>query len=344
MLHLHLVDSQSFPLVLPSAPRLASGAYSQSEKYTLEDLAGVQRHAAARGVRVVPEIDTPGHGAAWCAGMPEICPSARCREPLDPSTNATFDAIGAVLRDLATAFPDAYVHLGGDEVNTKCWNSTPHVAAWLREQHLTPDAAYGRFALRTQRIAQQVLRKQTIVWDEIWNHFGTALDRDMTIINTRFSPDQGPARPVAVANATRCAPPRPAPPRHPPTMPQARLPRRALPTPALVSRPDCPQAMDCPVSVRAVRSAQRRRVQPHRRRRRQHVGRDGGRLGPPAHNLAPCRGGGGAALGGQVPQFDSCRCPPLRGISLLPQSEGRSRGPGFQPHGEGSAKGARGLP
>lgn len=60
VLHLHLVDSQAFPLVLPSAPRLVLGAYSEVERYTLNDLVALQRYAAARGVRVVAEIDTPG--------------------------------------------------------------------------------------------------------------------------------------------------------------------------------------------------------------------------------------------------------------------------------------------
>lgn len=35
-LHLHLVDSQAFPLVLPSAPRLSKGAYSSQEQYVNE--------------------------------------------------------------------------------------------------------------------------------------------------------------------------------------------------------------------------------------------------------------------------------------------------------------------
>ena len=34
-LHLHLVDSQAFPLVLPSAPRLSKGAYSSQEQYEI---------------------------------------------------------------------------------------------------------------------------------------------------------------------------------------------------------------------------------------------------------------------------------------------------------------------
>jgi hexosaminidase len=63
VLHLHLVDSQAFPLSLTSdtTKRLAAfGAYSKQERYTTADLQSLQRYAAARGVRVVAEIDTPG--------------------------------------------------------------------------------------------------------------------------------------------------------------------------------------------------------------------------------------------------------------------------------------------
>jgi N-acetyl-beta-hexosaminidase len=73
------------------------------------------RYAEARGIRVVGEIDTPGHGAAWCTGMPGVCPSVHCSEPLDVSNPLTFQTIGKVLHDLFTVLPDQHVHLGGDE-------------------------------------------------------------------------------------------------------------------------------------------------------------------------------------------------------------------------------------
>ena len=36
-------------------------------------------------------------------------------------------------------FPDNFVHLGGDEVNTGCWSSTPKVAAWLKQHGMSAD-------------------------------------------------------------------------------------------------------------------------------------------------------------------------------------------------------------
>ena len=83
VLHWHIVDSQSFPLDLAMAPRLAvHGAFSPDERYTKEDIADVAEFARLHGVRLVPEIDTPAHAGSWCDGHPEICPAPDCREPL----------------------------------------------------------------------------------------------------------------------------------------------------------------------------------------------------------------------------------------------------------------------
>ena len=72
-------------------------------------------------------LQTPGHGAAWCIGMPELCPSPTCAQPLDVSKAATFTTIAAVLKDLVSVLTDAYVHLGGDEANTACWSQSPRI-------------------------------------------------------------------------------------------------------------------------------------------------------------------------------------------------------------------------
>ena len=61
VLHLHLTDAESFPLVLPSEPRLAEkGAYAPHMVYTPQDVKTLVEFGLDHGVRVIPEIDTPG--------------------------------------------------------------------------------------------------------------------------------------------------------------------------------------------------------------------------------------------------------------------------------------------
>lgn len=61
VLHWHITDSHSFPLVLPSEPELAGrGAYGEEMTYSPENVKKVVEFGLQHGVRVVPEIDMPG--------------------------------------------------------------------------------------------------------------------------------------------------------------------------------------------------------------------------------------------------------------------------------------------
>lgn len=72
VLHWHLVDSQSWAVQLTSMPSMTLDAYSTREIYTKNDIQAVIRYATARGVRVIPEIDMPGHSAS---GWKQIDPA-----------------------------------------------------------------------------------------------------------------------------------------------------------------------------------------------------------------------------------------------------------------------------
>ena len=149
VLHWHVVDTQSFPFESKAYPKLWEGAYSKQERYSHTDIAEIVEYGRARGVRVMIEFDMPGHAASWCAGYPEICPSAVCQQPLDPSSNMTFPLITGLLSECTTPsqktfgaagaedsalFPYQLLHLGGDEVSYACWETNPKVQAWEQQQ------------------------------------------------------------------------------------------------------------------------------------------------------------------------------------------------------------------
>ena len=79
LLHWHIVDGDGWPLCINATQRVCDQhAYvdfsGERAGYTKEQLAGVVEFARARGVRVMPEFDLPGHIAApFCSAEPELC-------------------------------------------------------------------------------------------------------------------------------------------------------------------------------------------------------------------------------------------------------------------------------
>lgn len=166
---------QSFPFESRSYPKLWTGAYSVQERYTQEDMSDLIEYARLRGVRVMVEFDVPGHGESWCTGYPGICPAPTCLSPLDPSTEETFELMGGLFGEVtgnasrAGIFPDDFVHLGGDEVVTDCWTSTPRIAQWMKEKGFSADDAYMYIVDRAHQIVSGMGRT-SIHWEESAKH------------------------------------------------------------------------------------------------------------------------------------------------------------------------------
>ncbi|KAL6326693.1 hypothetical protein AAG906_010867 [Vitis piasezkii] len=199
VLHWHIIDEQSFPLEIPTYPKLWKGAYTKWERYTVEDAYDIVNFAKMRGINVMAEIDIPGHAESWGTGYPDLWPSPSCREPLDVSKEFTFDMVSGILTDMRKIFPFELFHLGGDEVNTDCWNSTPHVQQWLQDHNMTPKEAYQYFVLRAQEIA---ISKNwaPVNWEETFNTFATNLN-PRTVVHNWLGPG---VCPKAVAKGFRC--------------------------------------------------------------------------------------------------------------------------------------------
>ncbi|XP_042038795.1 beta-hexosaminidase 3-like isoform X1 [Salvia splendens] len=182
VLHWHIVDTQSFPLELPSYPKLWDGAYSVPERYTFADGEEIVSYAKRRGINVLAEIDVPGHAESWGVGYPALWPSKDCKQPLDVSNEFTFKLIDGILSDFNKIFKYKFVHLGGDEVNTSCWETTPHVRKWLQKNRMNGSEAYEYFVLRAQKIALSH-GYDIINWEETFNSFGKKLNPKTVVHN-----------------------------------------------------------------------------------------------------------------------------------------------------------------
>jgi len=191
VLHWHMSDTQSFPMQLESRPKLWDAAFSPQERYLLTDVKDIVEYARLRGVRIVPEFDMPGHAGSWCAGYPEVCPSSSCQEPLNIASNETFDLIEDVLHEVSGGkrsskgspsgvFPDDFMHLGGDEVDTKCWTRTNSTKRWLADRKMSADDGYAYFVKRAAEVAREQGRRP-VQWVEVFEHFRERLDKQTVI-------------------------------------------------------------------------------------------------------------------------------------------------------------------
>ena len=127
--HWHLTDDQSFPFQSKAFPLLwQKGAFNIAKAvYSYDDVRKVLQHAEERGIRVIPEFDMPAHSQSWINGYPFLKGSCLC-PMMDPTLETTYQFLEKFISEIVALFPDPVVHVGGDEVQFSCWNSTEILA------------------------------------------------------------------------------------------------------------------------------------------------------------------------------------------------------------------------
>nr|VUD32835.1 Beta-hexosaminidase [Raoultella sp. NCTC 9187] len=125
--HWHLTDDQGWRFASTRYPKLQQQA-SDGLFYTQAQMKEIVRYATDRGIRVVPEIDMPGHASAIAVAYPELMSAPGpyqmerhwgvLKPVLDPSKEATYAFAEAMIGELAAIFPDPYLHIGGMRLTT----------------------------------------------------------------------------------------------------------------------------------------------------------------------------------------------------------------------------------
>jgi hexosaminidase len=87
--------------------------------YTRQDWDRLEEVAAANGVHIVPEIDTPGHAGALGAARPDLLyqggtPSGGT---LDPGNPQTLPYVESIFAEFLPWFRSKVIHIGGDEAS-----------------------------------------------------------------------------------------------------------------------------------------------------------------------------------------------------------------------------------
>ncbi|KAJ6455438.1 N-acetylhexosaminidase [Mycena sanguinolenta] len=177
-LHWHVVDSQSFPLEVPGFTVLSQkGAYSATSVYSPSDVKDIVTYAAARGIDVIPEIDTPGHTSVISKAFPEhiACAEATpwasfANEPpagqLRLASEATVNFTASLLKAAAGLFESPYFSTGGDEINANCYTQDNETQASLESSNQTFAQALDAFT-QANHAALRSVGKSAVVWEEM---------------------------------------------------------------------------------------------------------------------------------------------------------------------------------
>ncbi len=199
--HWHLTDDQGWRIQIESLPKLTEvGAWrakrvgqwwrrdrlQPGEKptyggfYTHDDVKEVVAYAASRFVRVIPEIDVPGHSVAALVSYPELACSKAPESVnvgntffgVDENTlcmgkDFTFEFMDKVLTEVAELFPDEYVHIGGDECFKGFWHKCPRCQARMKAENLKNEEELQSYFIHRMGDILKAKGKKLVGWDEI---------------------------------------------------------------------------------------------------------------------------------------------------------------------------------
>ncbi len=190
--HWHLADDQGFRAESKKFPKLTQIG-SGGLFYTQDQMREVVAYARARGIRVVPEFDMPGHTSSWILSYPDLGSGEHITAlptvfgipvaELDPTRESTYKFIDAFVGEMGAIFPDAYFHIGGDETEGKGWLANPRIVEFMQKHGFAgPPELQAYF---NQRVLPPILKKhgkQMIGWDEI---LSPSLPKDIVIQSWR---------------------------------------------------------------------------------------------------------------------------------------------------------------
>ncbi|MDV9201296.1 beta-N-acetylhexosaminidase [Streptomyces sp. Wh19] len=199
--HFHLTDDQGWRIEIKRFPRLTEvGSWRSRTKhghraselwdetphggyYTQDDIREIVAYAAERHIRVVPEIDIPGHSQAAIAAYPELGNAdvvdttalsvwdtwginANVLAPTD-NTLRFFEGVLEEVLDLFPAATSPFIHIGGDECRKDQWKESPVAQARIDEFGLADEDELQSWIIRHFDTWLTARGRRLIGWDEI---------------------------------------------------------------------------------------------------------------------------------------------------------------------------------
>ena len=110
--------------------------------YTQEEIREVIEYASERGIKIMPEIEVPGHASAAIASYPWLGASSSKEgkgiwgdlyNVTDPKVEAF---LHDVLDEVTALFPSKLLHIGGDEADYSHWRNNPQIVKFMEDNNI----------------------------------------------------------------------------------------------------------------------------------------------------------------------------------------------------------------
>ncbi|MGM9476107.1 beta-N-acetylhexosaminidase [Pedobacter sp. GSP4] len=178
--HWHLTDEPAWRLEIKQYPDLSLiggiGDYLNAglpaQFYTQADVREIVDYAAERFIKVIPEIDMPGHATAANKAYPEYSGGGSAGHPeftFNPGLEKTYAYLSNILKETSVLFPAGLIHLGGDEVSygNEKWSSNPDILKLREREKLKDNAAVEHYFMKRMADSLYQLNARAIFWDEM---------------------------------------------------------------------------------------------------------------------------------------------------------------------------------
>ncbi|SEH88889.1 beta-N-acetylhexosaminidase [Akkermansia glycaniphila] len=179
----HLTDDQGWRFPSKAYPKLTQSGSA----YTEDDIKEIVQRARQLGIRIIPEIDMPGHSAAAIKAYPELGTkreNSNISNVLNVGKPEVYTFAETIVKEVNELIPGTYFHMGADEVARGVWKNDPDCIKLMEKEGLKNVNELQAYF--TRRIAS-ILRKhgrKPLAWDEAMDG-GLGEDKDIGIVAWR---------------------------------------------------------------------------------------------------------------------------------------------------------------
>lgn len=173
--HWHLVDDEGWRIESKKFPLLNKiGSYRDSLNskqrngfYTISEIKDIIRYAKDRYIKIIPEVEMPGHSRAIMDSYPELlCPTNQGGNTYCAGNEKTYKFMKEAIAEVINIFGTDVIHVGGDERPKGIWEKCPVCKDMIIKKKLADENMLQNYFMKDICDYVSGLGVKTIAWYE----------------------------------------------------------------------------------------------------------------------------------------------------------------------------------